>query len=305
MLMQVRRLSQEQEEILEEVRRIPGFEDLLQASPFEVLLQADTEGPVIVINHSEHRCDALIVLSGKEVSFVCVPGQGRRVSSAEYDEVLRLVMKVSWDRVASEVVQKPKELGIHEGLCIWWCPTSVLSALPFHAAGPYEGADGTEKYLLDDYISSYTPALKSLITARSKSMTEVGGRIFFVADTRLPSAKKERDTVRRVRRIDKQLLDDPGDSGSSTKDASEACHTAEQHPKVAMDEVLRLSSAMQFCGFRSVIGTMWQLLDRDGPFLTLVIYTYLIAELGEGEVRFKKAAAAVRDAALRLKERGD
>ncbi|KAL5478973.1 hypothetical protein ACEPAI_2260 [Sanghuangporus weigelae] len=370
MLVQVRQLSQEQEELIEEVRRIPGFEDFLQASPFEVLQQGASEGPVIVLNHSVHRCDALIVLPGKEVPCSCVPldkdfhadaialydeligvRQRYRVSSAEYDEVLRRVMKVLWERVVSKVVQKLKELGYHEGSRIWWCPTSVLSALPFHAAGPYQGADGTEKYLLDDYISSYTPTIKSLITARS-GVADGDGRMLFIADTKLPSAKKEKDTIRRIRRIDKQLLDDqatpevvlrrlrrvqwvhfvchglldeePFNSSLMLSGGNltlldiaranlpnaelaflSACHTAEQHPKAAMDEVLHLSSAMQFCGFRSVIGTMWQLLDRDGPFFSLSIYTDLMRELGEGEVRFKRAAAAVREAALRLKERGD
>ncbi|KAL5478974.1 hypothetical protein ACEPAI_2262 [Sanghuangporus weigelae] len=370
MLVQVRRLSEEQEEIIEEVRRIPGFEDFLQAAPFEVLQQAACEGPVIVLNHSEHRCDVLIVISGKDVPCVCIPldkdfysdavalhdelvrvRQEYRVGSVEYDEVLRRVMRILWDRVVSKVVQKLKELEVHEGSRIWWCPTSVLSALPFHAAGPYQGADGTEKHLLDDYISSYTPTLKSLITARS-GVADGGGRMLFVADTELPSAKKERDTIRRIRRIEKQLLDDqatpeavlrmlrrvrwvhfvchglldeePFNSSLKLSGGNltlldiaranlpnaelaflSACHTAEQHPKVAMDEVLHLSSAMQFCGFRSVIGTMWQLLDRDGPFFSLSIYMDLMREVGEGEVRFKRAAEAVREAALRLRERGD
>ncbi|KAL5525289.1 hypothetical protein ACEPAF_9159 [Sanghuangporus sanghuang] len=354
MLVQVRQLSQEQEELIKEVRRIPGFEDFLQASPFEVLQQAASEGPVIVLNHSVHRCDVLIALPGKEVPCTCVPldedfyadaitlhdelirvRQEYRVSSAEYDEVLRRVMKVLWERVVSKVVQKLKELGYHEGSRIWWCPTSVLSALPFHAAGPYQGADGITRYLLDDYISSYTPTLKSLITARS-GVADGGGRMLFIADTKLPSAKKEKDTIRRIRRIDKLLLDDQAtpevvlrrlrrvqwvhfvchglldeepfksslklsggnltllDIARANLPNAElaflsACHTAEQHPKAAMDEVLHLSSAMQFCGFRSVI----------------VIYTYLMRELEVGEVRFKRAAAAARDAALRLKERGD
>ncbi|KAL5478975.1 hypothetical protein ACEPAI_2263 [Sanghuangporus weigelae] len=370
MMVQVRQLYQEQQEIIEEVRRIPGFEDFLRAAPFKVLQQAVSEGPVIVVNHSEYRCDVLIVISDKEAPCVCIPldkdfnadaialhdelirvRRECRVSSVEYDEVLRRVMKVLWDRVVSKVVQRLKELGVREGSRIWWCPTSVLSALPFHAAGPCKDAEGTEKYLLDIYISSYTPTLKSLIAARS-GIADGGGRMLFIADTDLPSAKKERDTIRRIRRIDKQLLDDqatpevvlrrlrrvqwvhfvchglldeepfnsslklPGgkltllDIARANLPNAElaflsACHTAEQHPKAAMDEVLHLSSAMQFCGFRSVIGTMWQLLDRDGPFFSLSVYTDLMREFEDGEVRFKRAAAAVREAALRLKERGD
>ncbi|KAL5525288.1 hypothetical protein ACEPAF_9158 [Sanghuangporus sanghuang] len=352
MMVQVRQLSQEQEEMIEEVRRIPGFEDFLRAAPFKVLQQAVSEGPVIVVPCVCIPLDKDFYADAIDLHNELIRVRREyRVSSVEYDEVLRRVMKVLWERVVSKVVQKLKELGVREGSRIWWCPTSVLSALPFHAAGPYKGEDDTEKYLLDDYISSYTPTLKSLIAARS-GVADGDGRMLFVSDTKLPSAKKERDTIRRIRRIEKQLLDDqatpeavlrmlrrarwvhfvchglldeePFNSSLKLSGGNltlldiarenlpnaelaflSACHTAEQHPKAAMDELLHLSSAIQFCGFRSVIGTMWQLLDRDGPFFSLSIYMHLMKELGEGEVRSKRAAAAVREAALTLRERGD
>ena len=80
-----------------------------------------------------------------------------------------------------------------------------------------------------------------------------------------------------------------------------ACHTAEQRPAFSLDEALHLAAAMQFCGFRSVVGTMWQLLDRDGPILADGVYLHLMDDMEEGEVRFKRAAAAVREAALYLR----
>ncbi|OCB90915.1 TPR-like protein [Sanghuangporus baumii] len=370
-LAQMRRLSDEQEELINEVRRINGFEDFLKAAPFITLQQVAAEGPVIVLNHSEFRCDALIITSGQETPCVCIPLdddfysdsikryeeliQGRKkfgLRSKKYDDILRRVMKMLWDRVVSKVVQKLKEFGVNEGSRIWWCPTSVLSALPFHAAGPYEGADGRVKYLLDDYISSYTPTLTSLINARS-SIQSRQEKMLFVADTKLPSANEERDWIRRSRRpIDKQLLDDratpetvlrllpgaqwvhftchglldkepfksslklPGgkltlldiaraDLPNAEFAFLSACHTAEQGPKFALDEALHLAAAMQFCGFRSVVGTMWKLLDRDGPFLVRTVYAYMMLDLEEGEIRFKRAAAGMRQAALKLRDRGD
>ena len=259
-------------------------------------------------------------------------------------------MKFLWDRVVSKVVRTLKELGVAEGSRIWWCPTSVLTAFPFHAAGPHEGPDGNARYLLDDYISSYTPTLTSLITARS-GVCDGNERMLLVVDTKLPSAKKERDAIIRIRRF-KQLADDratpakvvetlrkvqwvhfvchgkldeePFDSSlrlpggkltlldiarANLPNAEfaflSACHTAEQGPRHALDEALHLAAAMQFCGFRSVVGTMWQLLDRDGPYLAHGVYAYMMCDLEDGEIRFKRAAAAVREAALRLKERGD
>ena len=47
---------------------------------------------------------------------------------------------------------------------------------------------------------------------------------------------------------------------------------------------------------------MWQLLDRDGPILADAVYSHLMSDMEEGEVRFKRAAAAVREAALHLRQ---
>ncbi|KAL5531838.1 GSE1_3 [Sanghuangporus sanghuang] len=256
-------------------------------------------------------------------------------------------MKVLWDRVVSKVVLKLNELGIVEGSRIWWCLTSFLSLLPFHAAGPYDGADGSTKYLLDDYISSYTPTLMSLINARS-GVHSRSQKLLVVGDTTLPSAMRELGEVRKFRPVNRCLLGErascaavidmlpkvewvhfschgilnrePYKSSFKLSDGKlslldivrarlvnaefaflSACHTAEQRPSFAREEALYLAAAMQFCGYRSVVGTMWKLLDRDGPFLAGHVYRYLMEEIGEDEVRFKRAAIAVRNAAQQLR----
>ena len=197
-------------------------------------------------------------------------------------------------------------------------------------------------------VSSYTPTLTSLIKARS-GIREGDPSLLFVGDTKLPSANKERHTISRIRRIDRQifekraspdrvikslrkvewvhfvchgiLADEPFDSSLKLPGGKltlldiarahlpnaefaflSACHTAEQNHTTALDESLHLAAAMQFCGFRSVVGTMWQLLDRDGPFFSKAVYGHLTYDMQEGETRFKGAAAAVRKAALSLRE---
>jgi len=62
-----------------------------------------------------------------------------------------------------------------------------------------------------------------------------------------------------------------------------ACHSAGQSVTFAPDEALHLAAAMQFCGFRSVIGTMWPLQDDDGPRVAREFYEYMFAEPKEGE----------------------
>ena len=43
-----------------------------------------------------------------------------------------------------------------------------------------------------------------------------------------------------------------------------ACHTAEVTERSIMDQGLHLAAAVQYCGFRSVVGTMWAMVDEDG-----------------------------------------
>jgi tetratricopeptide (TPR) repeat protein len=45
------------------------------------------------------------------------------------------------------------------------------------------------------------------------------------------------------------------------------CHAAEITAESVSDETLHLTAAMQYCGFRSVVGTMWEMADTDGQDL--------------------------------------
>ncbi|EJD03364.1 uncharacterized protein FOMMEDRAFT_85871 [Fomitiporia mediterranea MF3/22] len=367
-----KQLSHEQDEIINEIRRVPGFESFLAATPFKELQWAASEGPIIIVNHSKYRSDALIILPYDVSAVVCVQldkefyndsiklcnelveTRGRLKSDpVEYDKKLCEAMRMLWDRAVSKVVDKFSECGVEKGSRIWWCPTSVLSALPFHAAGPYKDADGTTKYLLDDYISSYTPTIGALISARSKvSMSEP--KLLIVGDTAtLRSTRQEIRDIRNCLGCDKSattvLLDrrashrtvltmlqkvtwvhfachghlDPKPFDSSFKLSGRnltlldviranvpnaefaflsACHTAELSHSGAHDEALHLSAAMQFSGFRSVIGTMWELYDEDGPHFARVVYEYM-NDCEDSEVKYKRAAAGLRKAALELRAR--
>ena len=51
-----------------------------------------------------------------------------------------------------------------------------------------------------------------------------------------------------------------------------ACHTAELTDGSLSDEALHLTAAMQYCGFRSVVGTMWAMADPDGREISRNFY---------------------------------
>jgi CHAT domain-containing protein len=51
-----------------------------------------------------------------------------------------------------------------------------------------------------------------------------------------------------------------------------ACHTAELTEEIVVDEGLHLTAALQYCEFRSVVGTMWAMADSDGMHLARQFY---------------------------------
>jgi CHAT domain-containing protein len=79
-----------------------------------------------------------------------------------------------------------------------------------------------------------------------------------------------------------------------------ACHTAELAEDGTPDEVLHLTAAMQFSGFRSVIGTMWAMVDEDGKDLSEHFYSKMFAT-GASSASYEKSASALRHATLKLR----
>jgi len=82
-----------------------------------------------------------------------------------------------------------------------------------------------------------------------------------------------------------------------------ACHTAELTEGSIADEGLHLTAAVQYCGFRSVVGTMWAMADRDGGDLTELFYTSMFSS-GSPEVPYhERSARALRDAVQSLRKK--
>src|SRR6266853_5036060 len=82
-----------------------------------------------------------------------------------------------------------------------------------------------------------------------------------------------------------------------------ACHTAELTEESISDEVLHLAAAMQFCGFRSVVGTMWAMADPDGQGLARDFYSEVFSDTKQGTCYYKRMAKALRDAVVKLRRK--
>ncbi|WP_169734132.1 CHAT domain-containing protein [Hamadaea tsunoensis] len=195
-------LAREWDGLVEQVRRLDGFEDFLEPPPLATLREAAAEGPVVIVNVSRWRCDALVVTTAG-VRSVRLPGltaadvttrtaaylqalqdaapapdqsfsrrlETRAARRHAREQVLRATMEWLWDTVAQPVLA---DLGIGgppaagaDPPRLWWCPTGKLTLLPLHGAG-YHGA-GDDRTVLDRAVSSYTPTLRALRESRRPS----------------------------------------------------------------------------------------------------------------------------------------
>jgi len=183
-----RRTEQKWELLLEQVRAVPGFEEFLLPVPILHLQPEALDGPVVLVNISSFRGDALILTSDVEhpvrllelagvtrkdvlarikilhasLSGVAAPNRSERPAG---HTSVQEVMSWIWEAITSPVLTA---LGFTATLQsenlprIWWCPIGEIAFLPLHAAGPQSGADGA----LDRVISSYTPTVRALGHAR-------------------------------------------------------------------------------------------------------------------------------------------
>ncbi|WP_093088272.1 CHAT domain-containing protein [Pseudonocardia oroxyli] len=224
-------LAREWDELVTQARAIDGFEDFLRPPRAERLLPAGDEGPVVIVNVSRWRCDALVVAgSGAEVDVVQLPEltqadvvthvqayldavgarqsdalRGARdaevtISSADLEADLDRCLLWMWDAFARPVLDHLRLHGPRDGVWprIWWCPTGPLTLLPIHAAGRH---DVPGESVLDRVISSYTPTVRALIDARSAPVEPEPGRMLFVGmpqtpgQAALPNVEREQTLI--------------------------------------------------------------------------------------------------------------
>jgi CHAT domain-containing protein len=82
-----------------------------------------------------------------------------------------------------------------------------------------------------------------------------------------------------------------------------ACHSAAIDIDNTPDEAIHLAAALQFCGFRSVVGTLWAMADIDGPDVAEDFYGYMFRAKGAAG-DFKGSAAALNHATRMMRMRG-
>ncbi|KAG2158175.1 uncharacterized protein EDB93DRAFT_1198789, partial [Suillus bovinus] len=168
-----RRLVEDWNGTVEEIRMIEGFSRFLLPPLFSDLQDAARDGLVIMLIASESSCDAIIIPHKQPPTSIQLPTDIQKLAklvltfreSVEKETGHALVEALNelWNNVVGPVVEKLRGL-VGLGSRIWWCPTSLFNFLPLHAAREYRNGG---KSLSQLYISSYTPSLTALIKARA------------------------------------------------------------------------------------------------------------------------------------------
>jgi tetratricopeptide (TPR) repeat protein len=207
-----RLLNESWDSLLTEIRQLPGLERFLMPPSASEIADVSTEGPVVLLNESQYRCDA-VLLAPEGVRILPLPGVSPD-ATAEKLRIFNEAIEIGSDEYASSNQRDRAETSVSQTLAwiweaigepvldalglrklpspnlppprLWWMPTGSLSFLPLHAAGRYPrpGDTGaiTAGNTMFDYVScSYTPTLRALIQARRTSPRKENEQFLIVA----------------------------------------------------------------------------------------------------------------------------
>ncbi|KAF4344217.1 30S ribosomal S17P protein [Fusarium beomiforme] len=161
----------ELDNLIAEILKHPRFSSFLDSPCEEEFRAAASRGPVVVVNLSKFRCDAILIeqhqirsLALPDLTIETLNEQGRQdlLSSPA-------MLKWFWDVAANPILYG---LGIDgPPACddwphVWWIPTGRLSRLPFHAFGHHY--PGSTETVLDRVVSSYSSSVQALINGRKR-----------------------------------------------------------------------------------------------------------------------------------------
>ncbi|MEV7907871.1 CHAT domain-containing protein, partial [Streptomyces anulatus] len=211
-----RELAEELARLIAHIRTLPGLSRFLLLPEAAQLAAEAREGPIIMINLSQYRCDALILTTdGVRVQELPAldpatvhtrltgvrdaldrtrdPGLGERRKAERdmYDTLTWL-----WDAVTGPVLERlgttRSAQGDQSHGRVWWVPCGPLAYFPLHAAGHHleEPAPG-RRTVMDRVVSSYSPTVRALNHSRLRRAAQRRShppRMLVVAMPRTPGA---------------------------------------------------------------------------------------------------------------------
>ncbi len=209
LLKERRQAASSLEDCLDRIRQEHGYERFLLEPTVHELQQYANEGPIVIVNVTDIRCDAIVV-STAEVQTIALPEMNSRLAPSSFHQRLGRYSKIDsqrwtiferdieddlegndhveldanadidymswlWSNCVKPILNELKNSqasDFYEPPRVWWIGTGIASSFPFHAAGQYiNGAESFQgsENTLSQIIPSYTPTIKALSYARSCS----------------------------------------------------------------------------------------------------------------------------------------
>ncbi|KAH9991651.1 hypothetical protein BJV74DRAFT_795916 [Russula compacta] len=286
------RLVEERNGLISRIKSLPGFDTFLKPPSFDTLRSAAAGGPVIIINHSEWGSDIIILLHNSPPSLIptandfydsairlkdkLLAARNEGLEAKEYEDALCYVLEKVYDLVGRPVIQRLHQLNVPEQSRVWWCPTSVFLSTPW-----------ARRHL--------SPQLERLKHHRFAHISSHG----------ILEMGKPFDAFFKLYKGTRLTLLDIVRSRLPTAEFAflSACHTAEITEESIANEGLHLAAAVQYSGFRSVIGTMWAMADIDGPAVAGSFYRLTFSDRWQGGPYYERTAEGLRDAVRDLRRR--
>ncbi|KAK6721024.1 hypothetical protein SNK05_004116 [Fusarium graminearum] len=163
----------ELDELIVEIRKLPGFDDLWTAPTEAEIFEAAKYGPVVVINISDGRCDAIII---NKDQMRCLALRNITNDLHQFarkgDFGSSKILEWMWDNITKPILdalgysQPPGEGAWPH---VWWIPTDLLTLFPLHAVW-YHRRESFET-VIDRVVSSYASSIRAIIRGRQNEIS--------------------------------------------------------------------------------------------------------------------------------------
>ncbi|KAF8197304.1 CHAT domain-containing protein [Mycena galopus ATCC 62051] len=302
--------------LIKDIRTHPGFEHFLLPHPYQHLCQASENGPIIILNSHNDHCDGIILLHptldplhnirAREAESIRLHGRSEGWKSSEqfFEDMLAWL----WSHIVVHLY-KAMELYFSSSMALMmvdcggalWSYTSTLEALlDANSKKPPSSMQTIGVVGVTHHEPAGTGALPGVQQEINKIVSIVGGQ-------NVQSLLGNQATVEAVKLQlqdcswvhlachGQQNLQDPPRSCLQLYEGIldletilrmplshaefvflAACQTGMGDAELA-NESFHLGGGFIAAGFRGAIGTMWSMLDPDGPVLAEAIYTHLFS----------------------------
>ncbi|KIM23614.1 hypothetical protein M408DRAFT_27709 [Serendipita vermifera MAFF 305830] len=227
-----------------------GFHNFLRPWTLDSMREEDAilpVGPVVLLNSSYLRCDAIILVSTSEPVLVPLTdvsktdleqlaarvvtgtrelGDGEATGFQFDKAVLEPVLKALWEKVVGPVIRKLEDVASGGGRNVGWVTTGAFTWLPIHAAtlmgdNPHDKEsaedDGTIHSRVEywsKYSNYYATTLQSLLRSPPHKATQSPSRVLVVSDQPSRRASLLGGIVTSTQALKSQLSPKHGDGES-------------------------------------------------------------------------------------------